>query len=171
MITCQYCNASYIEHQTICSSCGAVLDPKEGVITRKTNLEKIRQICESYEDAKDFHPGKFVSLKKMRVAAKSFTVFPKEKENFLFCDTHPLGKGKRGFIICDDGVYWQNTRAATTNRNYLAWEDLAKRELKLNKYVLELGRGDVIGLSGLGSDNYREKAERLFREIKAALND
>lgn len=191
MITCQYCGASYQEFQTTCSGCGATLKApgklKEGAVadqfrqivddfaeavgqnTSTVGISKIRQICENYEDAKEFRPGEAVPDTKLKTAEKVFAIFPKGKEIFLFCDTHPLNKGKRGFIICEDGLYWHNNWATDTNRNYLSWNDFAKRELKLNGFTLELGRGDAIGLAGLGNDEKRKKALRLLTEIKNAL--
>jgi len=175
MITCQYCGASYQEFQTICSGCGATLQ-KSGKVGNQMGAaqsipDQIRQICEAYEDAKDFIPGDTIPEKKLRTAKKIFTVFPEDKAIFLFCDTHPLNKGKRGFMVCDDGLYWQNNWATDTNRNYLSWDDLAKRELNLKHFTLELERGDAIGLAGLGSDVKRDKALRLLTEIKNALKE
>ena len=175
MITCQYCGASYQEFQTSCTGCGATLKPKGKAISEGETLQsisaEIRQICEAYEDAKDFIPGDNIPEKKLRAAKKMFTVFPEEKVIFLFCDTHPLNKGKRGFIVCDGGLYWQNSWATDTNRNYLSWEDLVKRELNLKHFTIELGRGDAIGLAGLGSDVKRGKALRLLTEIKNTLTE
>jgi len=194
MITCQYCGASYQEFQTACSGCGATLKApgklKERAVANQfrqivdgfaeavgqsaptSGVTNIRQICEAYEDAKEFRPGEAVPDAKLKTAEKEFAIFPKGKEIFLFCDTHPLNKGKRGFIICEDGLYWHNNWATDTNRNFLSWNDFAKRELKLNGFngfTLELGRGDAIGLAGLGSDEKREKALRLLTEIKNTL--
>lgn len=135
------------------------------------NDEKLEEICKSYEDAKEFHPFSALSEKKLKTAKKTFKVFPNEDDIFLFCDTHPLDKGKRGFILSQDGIYWHNNWATDTNRNYLAWEDFAEREPKLKGFTLELGRGDAIGLAGLGSDLKREKALRLLTEIKEALKE
>ena len=176
MIICQYCGTLYQEFQTTCSSCGAILKAT-GKVGDKEEMHrsipaKIRQICEAYEDAKEFRPGEVISNAKLKTAEKEFTLFPKGKEIFLFCDTHPLNKGKRGFIICEDGLYWHNNWATKTNRNYLSWNDLAKREPRLNGFngfTLELGRGDAIGLSSLGSDEKREKALNLLIEIKDAI--
>lgn len=140
-----------------------------GQNTSISRITKIKQICESYEDAKEFRPGASIPQKKLRTAERAFEVFPQEKEIFLFCDTHPLNKGKRGFFICEDGLYWQNNWANDTNRNFLSWEDFAKREFSLKGFALDLGRGDAIGLAGLGSDVKREKALRLLTEIKNAL--
>lgn len=175
MITCQYCGTSYQEFRTTCSGCGASLTSKANA---KTSAEawlsipdRIRKICSMYEDAKEFIPGETIPEKKLRTAKKTFKMFPEDKEIFLFCDSHPLNKGKRGFMICDDGLYWHNSWATDTNRNYLFWGDFAKREIKLKHFTLELGRGDAIGLAGLGSDDKREKALRLLTEIKNSLEE
>jgi hypothetical protein len=169
MITCQYCGASYQKMQPTCSGCGAILRPKENTTFNTTSPGRIRRICETYEDAKDFQPGNAVSQGKLRTAEKTFKVFPKNREIFLFCDTHPLNKGKRGFMVCDDGLYWHNNWATRSNRNYLSWDDFVKRELALEGFTLHLGRGDAIGIAGLGSDEKREKALHLLTEIKNTL--
>jgi len=175
MITCQYCGASYQKFQNICSSCGARLlkNGKMGNKKGTTQLtdERIRQICAAYEDAKEFRPLSALSEKKLKAAKKTFKVFPSEESIYLFCDTHPLDKGKRGFILCQDGIYWHNNWANETNRNYLAWEDFAERKLRLKGFAVDLGRGDSIGLAGLGSDIKRDKALRLLFEIQSALKE
>ena len=135
------------------------------------NAEKLKEICKSYEDAKEFRPFSALSAKKLKTAKKTFKVFPSEENIHLFYDTHPLDKGKRGFILSQDGIYWHNNWANETYRNCLAWEDFAERELKLKGFAVDLGRGDTIGLAGLGSDVKRNKALRLLTEIKEALNE
>lgn len=115
-------------------------------------------------------PGAYIPEWKMKNAKKFFEKCPSEVEIFLFCDTHPTGKGKRGFLVCEDGLYWQNNWAVDTNRNFLTWEDFAKREIGLDRFTLTLGRGDAIGLAGLGSDKKRDKALHLLIEIQKILN-
>jgi len=167
MFKCQYCGALYKEMQSTCSSCGATLTQKKAA--RLPNDERLKEICKSYEDAKEFRPLGAISAKKLRTAKKHFKLFPSEENIFLFCDTTPFDKGKRGFIVCESGLYWHNNWANDTNRNYLAWEDFAERELKLKGFALDLGRGDTIGLAGLGSDVKRAKALHLLTEIRNAL--
>ena len=170
MFKCQYCGTLYQDFHSSCTACGATLTEKRTEAAPLLTVEKIQEIAKSYEDAKEFRPYNALSEKKLKAAKKAFKIFPKaEEEIILFCDTHPLGKGKRGFFICEDGFYWQNNWANDTNRNYLSWEDFAEREIKLKGFALELGRGDTIGLAGLGSDLKREKALALLTEIKKAL--
>ena len=113
MFVCQYCGMSYLEFKSLCDSCGAVLEPtrKKKILSGEASSfeEKLKQICAAYEDAREFLPGSVLSAKKLRSAKKKFAAFPKDQEIVLFCDTHPLRKGKRGFIICEGGLYWQNT--------------------------------------------------------------
>ena len=171
MIVCQYCGASYQKMQPTCSACGAILKSKENSTANTALPARIRQICEAYEDAKEFRPFSALSERKLKTAKKTFTIFPSEESIYLFCDTHPLNKGKRGFILCQNGIYWHNNWANKTNRNYLAWEDFAERELKLKGFTVDLGRGDTIGLAGLGSDIKRDKALRLLTEIQSVLKE
>jgi len=57
----------------------------------------------------DFKDGESIPDKRMDKIRKSFSVFPNGKEIFLYCDTTPFRTGKQGFLICEDGVYWQNS--------------------------------------------------------------
>ncbi len=172
MFTCQYCRAAYSKFQTTCPNCGAVLavDALTEFQASPSAVAFISEICEGYEDAKEFMPGDYVPAWKMKNARKVFEKFPEAAKIFLFCDTHPTEKGKRGFLVCEDGLYWHNSWAVDTNRNFLAWEDFVKRELGLDRFTLTMGRGDAIGLAGLGSNKKRDKALRLLNEIKDALN-
>jgi len=101
---------------------------------------------------------------------KSFRVFPNGKEIFLYCDTTPFRTGKEGFLICEDGVYWQNSWTTPTSRNFINWDMLKKREIVRKHYDLDLGKGDVIEMAGLGSNDLRESVAKLFKHIHDALN-
>lgn len=169
MITCAYCAVSYEEFQPLCSSCGAALLVNS--TTPPSLLASISQICNRYEGPRDFHPGGAIPPEKMRTAMETFTVFPDKAEIFLFCDTHPFEKGKRGLFICADGLYWQNSWGARSHRYHLSWAEFAQREVSLSKYNIELGRGDRIGLAGLGSEEKRESVLRMVTEIRALFDD
>ena len=44
---------------------------------------------------------------------------------YLICDTTPFRTGKRGFIISQQGLFWNNHKIARTNRNYLDWREFS----------------------------------------------
>ena len=180
MFVCKYCGVNYQTFQSICPSCSAPYQAEmEDSIEEtkaKTLANKIRQVCESYlhknfSENRDFKEGELVSNKKRDVISKSFREFPIGKEIFLHCDASPIRSGKRGFLICEDGIYWQNAWTTSTNRNFLSWDVLINREITNDKFDLFLGKGDAIGLSGLGTDEVRKDVVQLFRDIQKVLKD
>lgn len=168
MVTCNYCGVSYEEFRSSCPSCGAPLMPEK--TSEQMLAEKIREICEEHMSS-DFKAGDVIPAKRMERLRKSFQVFPHGKQIFLYCDTTPFRTGKEGFLICEDGVYWQNSWTTPTNRNFLNWETFKKREIVRKQYDLDLGKGDAIEMAGLGSDTLRESVAKLFRHIQAVLNE
>jgi hypothetical protein len=174
MITCKYCGASYETFHSTCPSCGAPLQMEKGAVPGKTEAQniadKIREICDDHMNS-DFKGGGSIPKKRMEVLRKSFQIFPEGKQIFLYCDTTPFGTGKEGFLICEDGVYWQHSWTTPTSRNFINWETLKKREIMQKKYDLDLGKGDVIEMAGLGNNASRESVAKLFKAIRDALNE
>ena len=123
MVICKYCGVSYEEFHSICPSCGAPLSPEK--TAAQILAEKIREICEEHMNS-DFKAGEAIPDKRMERLRKSFKVFPQGKEIFLYCDTTPFRTGREGFLICEDGMYWQNSWTTPTNRNYLNWDTFKK---------------------------------------------
>ena len=176
MFTCNYCGVHYQTFHSMCPSCGAPFQIEEEKKIEKTIANKIRQICDHYlnrdfNDSRDFKDGESISDKRMDRIRQTFRVFPIGKEIFLYCDTSPLRNGKRGFFICEDGVYWQNTWTTPTNRNFIKRETFKKREITHKKFDLNLGKGDVIDMAGLGGKLIREKVAAFFKQIHKALNE
>lgn len=176
MFTCKYCGVHYQTFHPICPSCGAPYQIEAPKTEAQTIADKIRQICEHYlnrdfSDNRDFKDGESISDKRMDIIRKTFRVFPNGKEIFLYCDTTPLRTGKRGFLICEDGVYWQNAWTTSTSHNFISWDMLKKREITHKQFDLHLGKGDAIGLAGLGGTALREKVAQFFRQIQDALNE
>lgn len=174
MITCEYCGVSYQTFQSLCDSCGAPLAVGVGeTAVFPTNLPpriaQIKQICERYEDGTKFYPGEAIPERTLEIAIKSFPAFPQAEDILLFCDGTPMGSGVWGMVISQDGLYWKNSPTVATNRNFLAWDDFAKRAVKRHKSTLELGRGDVINIAGFVGHAARQKAERLLKEIHAVF--
>jgi hypothetical protein len=176
MFTCKYCGVHYQTFHPICPSCGAPYQIEAPKTKAQTLADKIRQICEHYlnrdfSDNWDFKDGACISDKRMEIINKSFRVVPIGKEIFLYCDTSPIRSGKRGFLICEDGVYWQNSWTAPTNRNFINWDTFRKREITHKKFDLDFGKGDVIDMAGLGSHAIREKVAKFFKQIQDSLNE
>ena len=173
MFTCQYCNATYAEFQTSCSSCGSLLEPvDEQTLSGKAlepQLEQIRKICQSY--GRQF-PHLFISTvssSSVNMAEKSFAKFPLGEELFLFCDTTPMGSGIWGFILSESGIYWQNHDDAPSDETFLSWDDFAKRNLQLSRFALIFGQDAVLNFAGVRKYEDREKIFQLFRELKGCI--
>ena len=105
----------------------------------------------------------------MQTIKKSFSVFPNGREIFFYCDTTALNNGKQGFMICEDGVYWQNSWLKSTNRNYLPWKTFRERVIVLQHYDLSLGMGDSISLAGIGRKVLFPIIEGIFQRIQVIL--
>lgn len=174
MVTCKYCGVSYEAFRSTCPSCGAPLEIKKEGVSEKTEAQiiadKIREICDEHMNS-DFKEGGSIPKKRMEIIRKSFQVFPSGKKIFLYCDTTPFRTGKEGFLICEDGVYWQNSWTTPTSRNFINWDTFKKREIVRKHYDLDLGKGDVIEMAGLGSNTLRESVAKLFKHIHAVLNE
>ena len=174
MITCRHCGVQYETFRSTCLSCGAPLQmEKEGVpenTEAQIMADKIRRVCDDHMNI-DFKDGESIPDKRMDKIRKSFSVFPNGKQIFLYCDTTPFRTGKQGFLICEDGVYWQNSWTTPTNRNFINWDAFKKREISHKKYALDLDKGDVIELSGLGSNTLEELVVKLFKDIHAVLKE
>ncbi len=174
MITCKYCGAHSESFRSTCPSCGAPLQIEKEAEPEKTEAQiiadKIREVCDEHMSS-DFKNGESIPVKRMGKLRKSFRVFPNGKEIFLYCDTTPFRTGKEGFLICEDGVYWQNSWTTPTNRNFLNWETFKKREIVHRNYDLDLGKGDAIEMAGLGSNKLRELVARIFQDIYDVLNE
>ncbi len=168
MVTCKFCGASYETFHSTCLSCGAPLQVEKTEV--QITAEKIREVCDEHMNS-DFKDGESIPEKRMDKIRKSFQVFPHGKQIFLYCDTTPFRTGKEGFLICEDGVYWQNSWTTPTNRNFLNWETFKRREIALRNFDLDLGKGDAIEMAGLGSNALRETVAKLFKHIQDALNE
>ena len=179
MFTCKYCGVHYQTFHSICPSCGAPVHVEIETAEKteaQIRCDKVRRICDHYlnrefDDNRDFKDGESISDKRIDTIRNSFRAFPIGKEIYLYCDTSPIRNGKHGFIICEDGVYWQNSWTTPTNRNFLSWDVLKKRAINHKKFDLDLGKGDVIEMAGLGSKEIREDVTRFFKELQASLSE
>lgn len=140
MITCHYCGFSHEAFRPTCSVCGAPLRGEQSATTVKTEtesvLEKIQRVCRQniiMYNIPTFQKGDSIPEKKLGTIIKYFTVFPNGKEIYFYCDTSPLNNGKQGLMICEDGIYWQNSWVTPTSRNFISWEKLKEREIVVLK--------------------------------------
>ena len=174
MVTCKYCGVYYETFRSTCLACGAPLQIEKEAAPEQTKAqiiaEKIRHICDHHMNI-DFKAGESIPGSRMDKIRKSFRVFPNGKEIFLYCDTTPFRTGGQGILICEDGIYWQNSWTTPTNRNFINWDTFRKREFSHKKYALDLSKGDVIELSGLGSNALEESVIKLFKHIHDVLNE
>ena len=174
MINCKYCGVYQETIKPNCPSCGAPMQVEEKKTSEKTEAqilaEKIARICDHHM-SRDFKDGTSIPPKKMDAINKLFPVFPTGKKIFFYCDTTPFGTGKHGFMICEDGIYWHNSWTTATNHNFINWDTFKDREFAHKKFDLDLGKGDVIDVSGMGSNGVREILATLFRQIHAVLNE
>jgi hypothetical protein len=177
MISCQYCGFSHEVFQPTCAACGAPLRAGQEKVTGKSQaevMEEIRRLCRQsiiLFNVGLFMNGNSIPDKKMQNIKKSFSVFPNGREIFFYCDTTALNNGKQGFMICEDGVYWQNSWLKSTSRNYLPWKTFKERVIVLKHYDLSLGMGDIISLAGIGRKVLFPIIEKLFQRIQLALKE
>lgn len=170
MFICKYCGVHYQTFPSICPACGAPIQMKAEDTTEKARIDKIRRVCERHLNT-EFKDGECISDKRMDTLRKSFRVFPEGKEILLYCDTTPLRTGKRGFLICEDGVYWQNTWTTPTTHNFINWDTFKRRKISQTKFDLAFDKGDVIDLSGLGGKDLRDLTLKLFKQIQDVLTE
>lgn len=136
MVTCRYCGVYSETFRSTCPSCGAPLQMEEEVPEKtaaQVPADKIRQVCDHHMN-RDFKDGESIPDKRMDKFRNSFRIFPDGKDIFLYCDTTPFRTGGEGFLICEDGVYWQNSWTTPTNRNFINWETFKNRQITL--YVI-----------------------------------
>lgn len=177
MISCQYCGSSYEAFQPTCAACGAPLRDSQERVNKKPQaeiIEEIRRLCRQniiLFNVGLFLDGESIPEKKLAVAQKSFNVFPNGKRIFFYCDTTALNNGKQGFMICEDGLYWQNSWVKPTNRNFLPWDKFKDREIILKHYDLSLAMGDSISLAGIGRKVLFPIIEKLFYRIQNVLKE
>lgn len=179
MFTCNYCGVHYLVFHSICPSCGAPVKVETESAEKKDaqiRNGKIRRLCDQYlnrefNNNQDFRDGESISDKRIDTMRNSFRAFPIGKEIFLSCDTSPIRSGKRGFLICEDGVYWQNSWTTPTNRNFISWDVFQKREIAHKKFDLILGKGDVIDMAGLGGREIRDNVASFFKQLQAILSE
>ncbi|MBL8092109.1 MAG: hypothetical protein JNJ43_17360 [Anaerolineales bacterium] len=100
---------------------------------------------------------------------ENFNIPAHEKIIMVYDDTI-FGNNKVGFAICGSGLYWKNDWTIESKRNFLTWDEFAKRKIVLNKLQINLERGDNIGTAGVGDDEARKQMVKMLNEIKDLLS-
>ena len=167
MFTCKYCGTEFLEHQPNCPNCGAPIKVSENK-AKKTENKSIREICMKYEATKNLYLDETIDKKRMTTVREQFNIAANEEVIMVYDDTI-FGNNKVGFAICSGGLYWKNDWSVDTKRTFLTWEAFAEREPSLEGYHIQLGRGDVIGMAGVGDEEARKQTLNMLREIKTLL--
>ena len=168
MFICKYCGTEFLEHSPNCPNCGAPIKVSDKV-SKKEDTKSIREVCAKYDGTRSLYVNEIIEPKRMATVHDEFNIPANETIIMVYDDT-VFGSNKVGFAICAGGLYWKNDWSVDTNRNFLTWADFAEREIKLDGYHIQLGRGDVIGAAGVGDDKARERIVKLFGEIKSLLS-
>ena len=168
---CAYCNTENQDHRSHCESCGAVLTGKETALDKqeapKAVYETLLAICEKYDANEWCNTVETFSPKKRSHAIEAFDIPQGERVIMLYDDTL-FGSNNLGFAVCESGLYWKNSWHTPTKRTKLTWEQYLQREIALNGFEIDLGRGDKISVATQGTKE-REMIAELLQQIRAAL--
>lgn len=167
MFTCKYCGTEFLEHIPNCPNCGAPIKVSESKV-KKGEPKSIREICMKYEETKNLHLDETIDGKRMATVREQFNI-PANEDILMVYDDTIFGNNKVGFAICAGGLYWKNDWSVDTKRTFLNWEAFAERDINLDGYHIQFGRGDAIGMAGVGDDQARQQVLKMLREIQDLL--
>jgi hypothetical protein len=167
MFQCDYCTAQFSEHQTTCPKCGALIKVVSGREQTPpiTSAHALRDICIRYDGTSRLYLDDTLTPKRLVVVRERMNI-PAEEVVLMVYDDTLFGNNRLGFAICHGGLYWRNDWAVSTRRKFLPWPEFAQRTIVLEGLIVNLGRGDQIGLAGMGDDNARKQVAALLNEIK-----
>src|SRR5688572_11618610 len=168
MFTCKYCGTEFTEHKPNCSNCGAPIKVAAKKVTKEDAPQSIREICKKYEGTRNLYLDETIDAKRMKTVREHFSLPVNETVIMVYDDT-VFGNNKVGFAICAGGLFWKNDWSIETKRNFLNWNDFAEREIKLDQFQINLGRGDAIGTAGVGDDEARKQIEKMLGDIRNLL--
>ena len=169
MFTCKYCATELIEHQPNCPNCGAPIKVSESKPQKgKSEPGSIRNICIKYEATPNLYFEDSIDAKRMATVRSQFNI-PATEEVIMVYDDTIFGNNKVGYAICTGGLYWKNDWAVDTKRTFLSWDAFVERDIALKENQIDLGRGDAIGVAGVGDDNARQQMVKMLQEIKGLL--
>ena len=173
VILCKYCSRPNEISQLVCESCGpplphSVPENASQQPAEEHNLaESLLAICRLYEDVAQFYSEGAIPEKKLVNARQSLEI-PEGERVLMLCDSTVFGSSKTGFAICEGGIYWNNDWATPTKRKRLNWVEFAERQARIDKFAIDLERGDKIDLAALGGNKERQQALRLLQEIRSS---
>lgn len=166
MFTCKYCNTEFLEHTPNCPNCGAPIKISEN--KKKDEPKSIREICMKYEETQSVYLDETIDSKRMATVRECFKI-PAQEDIIMVYDDTIFGNNKVGFAICTGGLYWKNDWSVDTKRTFLSWEAFVEREISIEGYHIQLGRGDTIGMAGIGDEESRKQVFMMLKEIKTLL--
>ena len=75
--------------------------------------------------------------------------FAPDEKVYILIDNSILGNAKKGMVICDSGIYWNNMFATKTVKNHLGWEEFSKAQIKAHgKEAVQFEEGALYLCSG-----------------------
>ena len=171
MWICEYCETENPVDRSHCKSCGAVLKHAASLAEPENPQsvpELLLAICGKYEAHDWCNTAETISPKKLRRAMKALAIPDGEQVIMLYDDTI-LGSNRRGFAVCETGLYWRNVWDTPTKRTKLTWKQYVERDIALDEFAIDLGRGDKISVANWEED--REKIAALLRDIAGRLRN
>ncbi|WP_010277537.1 hypothetical protein [Paenibacillus senegalensis] len=115
------------------------------------SYEELLDVCKQFH-GKGYYVAEMLPLKKEMRLYTSYGI-PLEERVIAFLDSSVFSSGKYGLAICESGIYWKNDWTLPTSRTYLAWWELAGREIGVHsKYAICLGGGLTINTPGAQQD-------------------
>lgn len=169
MFTCKYCGTEFTEHKPNCPNCGAPIKVADKKVTKENAPKSIREICIKYEEVRNLYLDEVIDAKRMKTVKENFNI-PAHEDVFMVYDDTLFGNAKVGFAICAGGLFWKNDWTIESKRNFLTWDEFAKRKITLNNLQINLERGDNIGTAGVGDDEARKQMAKMLNEIKDLLS-
>jgi len=131
-----------------------------------SSTNSLRAICIKYDGTPHLYLDDTISPQRLATARERLNVPADEVVLMLYDDTL-FGSNRVGFAICNGGLYWRNDWAVSSQRRFLAWPEFAERSIVLENLNISLGRGDQIGMAGMGDEEARMQVVALLNEIRA----
>jgi hypothetical protein len=169
MFICKYCGTEFTEHKPNCPNCGAPIKVADKKVTKANAPKSIREICIKYEEVFNLHLDETIDAERMKTVRENFNIPANENIIMVYDDTI-FGNNKLGFAICAGGLYWKNDWTTESKRSFLNWDEFSKRKIDLDKFQITLGRGDAIGVAGVGENEARKQIVKMLNEIKDLLS-
>ncbi len=104
--------------------------------------------------SRDYYKYENIPPQKLETAIQNYPVALDETPLALI-DTTILGSAKTGMVIGLKGLYWKNSWATHSDRNFISWDELAGDGFSIYKtrYGVQLARGCEFSMSGSSFNN------------------